>query len=319
MLLSLTLFLQTSVQLGTHILFGILGGILCEKAGQTNLGIEGMMLLGAVAGFATALATSNPVLAMLIAGIAGALGSLIYAFITITLRGNQIVTGLVLTIFGEGVANFIGKSLSGKALPENIANFFAPKAIPLISKIPVLGPMFFNQSVYIYVSLIIAVCMFLYLKHTRAGLSLRAVGENPAAADASGINVSLVKYAHVIAGGFLCGLGGAFLSVVFVPRWQDNITAGAGWIAVALVIFCTWDPLKAVFAAYAFGALRGIGFKFQSASIPFFGKRIGMNAQILDMLPYVATIVVLVIITLRKKKEYQAPASLGSSYFREAR
>lgn len=319
MLLSLTLFLQTSVQLGTHILFGILGGILCEKAGQTNLGIEGMMLLGAVAGFATALATSNPVLAMIVAGIAGALGSLIYAFITITLRGNQIVTGLVLTIFGEGVANFIGKSLSGKALPENIAAFFAPKSIPLLNKIPVIGPMFFSQSVYVYLSLVLAVLMFLYMKYTRAGLCLRAVGENPAAADASGINVSLVKYLHVVAGGFFCGLGGAFLSVVFVPRWQDNITAGAGWIAVALVIFCTWDPLKAIFAAYAFGALRGIGFKFQSATIPFFGKRIGMNAQLLDMLPYIATIVVLVIITLRKKKEYQAPASLGSSYFREAR
>lgn len=319
MLLSLTLFLQTSVQLGTHILFGILGGILCEKAGQTNLGIEGMMLLGAVAGFATALVTSNPVLAMLVAGIAGALGSLIYAFITITLRGNQVVTGLVLTIFGEGVANFMGKSLSGKALPDNIASFFAPKSIPLLNKIPVIGPMFFSQSVYVYISLVLAVLMYLYLKYTRWGLSLRAVGENPAAADASGISVSLVKYLHVVAGGFLCGLGGAFLSVVFVPRWQDNITAGAGWIAVALVIFCTWNPLKAIFAAYAFGALRGIGFKFQSATIPFFGKRIGMNAQLLDMLPYIATIVVLVVITLRKKKEYQAPASLGNSYFREAR
>lgn len=319
MLETLSLFLQTAVQMGTHILLAILGGILCEKAGNTNLGIEGMMLLGAVAGFATALVTSNPLLAMLAAGLSGAAGALIYAVITITLRGNQVVTGLVLTIFGTGVSGFFGKTLSGKALPAAVSEFFAPIRIPLLSRIPVLGNMFFNQSIYIYMSIIIAVVLYLYLRFTRAGLNLRAVGENPAAADTSGISVSKVKYIHVTLGGFLCGLGGAYLSLVFVPRWQDNITAGAGWIAVALVIFSIWNPLKALFAAYAFGALRGLSFKFQSASIPFFGHSISMNSQILDMIPYVATIVVLIIITLRKKREYQAPAALGSSYFREER
>lgn len=316
---SLALFLQTSVQMGTHILFAILGGILCEKAGHTNLGVEGMMLLGAVAGFATALATANPGLAMLAAGVAGAAGAAIYALITVTLRGNQVVTGLVLTIFGTGVSGFCGKALSGKALAESFQNFFKPVAIPLLSKIPVIGPMFFEQSVYVYLSLIVAILMFVYLNYTKSGLNLRATGENPAAADASGINVTAVKYIHIIAGGFLCGLGGAFLSLVFVPRWQEEITAGAGWIAVALVIFCTWNPLKAIFAAYAFGALRGIGFKFQQSSFSLFGLQISMNSQILDMLPYVATIVVLVFISLKKKREYQAPAALGNPYFREER
>lgn len=308
-LTTLELFLQTSVQTGTHILFAILGGILCEKAGNSNLGIEGMMLLGAVAGFATALATGNPVLAMIAAGLAGAGGALIYGFITITLRGNQIVTGLVLTIFGEGVSGFFEKALGGKALPENVLAFFAPKEIPLLSKIPVIGKMFFDQSIYVYLSIIVAVLIYLYLHYTRNGLNLRAVGENPGAADASGINVTLVKYVHVLAGGFLCGLGGAFLSLVFVPRWQNNITAGAGWIAVAFIIFCTWDPLKAMLASWAFGALRGIGFKFQGF----------MNAQLLDILPYAATILILIFISMQKKKEYQPPEGLSTPYYREER
>ena len=308
-MITLMLFLQTSVQMGTHILLAILGGILCEKAGHTNLGIEGMMLLGAVAGFATALATSNPFLAVFAAGLAGAAGALIYAFITVTLRGNQIVTGLVLTIFGSGVSGFCGKSLSGKALSESFQAVFKPAPIPLLSKIPFIGEILFNQSIYVYGAIILAVFIFLYLNYTRNGLNLRAVGENPAAADASGIQVSAVKYAHILAGGFLCGLGGAYLSLVFVPRWQENITAGAGWIAVALVIFCTWNPLKAILAAYAFGALRGIGFKFQSI----------MNPQLLDMIPYLATIIVLLFINLQKKKEHHPPAALGTAYFREER
>ena len=316
---SISLFLQTSVQMGTHILFAILGGILCEKAGHTNLGGEGMMLLGAVTGFATGLATANSLVAMLAAGLAGAGGALIYAVITVVLRGNQVVTGLVLTIFGTGVSGFCGKALSGKTLAESFQNFFKPVAIPLLSKIPVIGPMLFDHSIYVYLGMILAVVLFVYMNYTRFGLNLRATGENPAAADASGINVTAVKFVHIISGGFLCGLGGAYLSLVFVPRWQDEITAGAGWIAIALVIFCTWNPLKAMLASYAFGALRGIGFKFQKASFSLFGMEISMNSQILDMLPYIATIVVLVFISMKKKREYQAPASLGNPYFREER
>jgi simple sugar transport system permease protein len=316
---ALTLFLQTSVQMGTHILFAILGGILCEKIGNLNLGIEGMMLLGASFGFYAALATANPFAAVIAAGCAGSMGALIYGIITITLRGNQVVTGLILTIFGTGVSGFIGKGLAGKALPDSVQEVFAPVSVPLLSDIPIIGTIFFIQSPYVLAGMILGVLLYLYFRFTRTGLNARAVGENPAVADTAGIPVMLYKYIHVSLGGFFCGIGGAYLSLVFVPRWQDNITAGAGWIAVALIIFSTWNPLRAIFAAYLFGALRGLGFKFQNIDMSIMGTRIIFHSQILDMIPYIATIVVLVIITRRKKKEYQAPSALGISYFREER
>ncbi len=316
---SLSYFLQTSVQMGTHILLATLGGILCEKVGNLNLGIEGMMLLGASVGFSAALATGNPLFAVLAAGTAGACGALIYAVITVTLRGNQVVTGLVLTIFGTGVSGYIGKSLSGQALPEAVSVAFAPASIPVLRDIPLLGKMLFDQSIYVHASLVLALLIWVYFRHTHFGLDARSVGENPAAADASGINVTASKYAHIIAGGFLCGIAGAYLSLVFVPRWQENITAGAGWIAVALVIFSTWNPLKAILAAWAFGALKGVGFEFQNIDARLFGHKLAFSPQILDMLPYLATIVVLVITARRKRPELQSPRGLGVPYFREER
>lgn len=321
---ALSLFLQTSVQMGTHILFATLGGILCEKAGNMNLGIEGMMLMGASVGFAAALSTGDPFLAVLAAGTAGAAGALIYAIITVTLRGNQVVTGLVLAIFGAGVSGFLGKNLSGKSLPSRVTDAFAPVSIPVLRDIPVLGKMFFEQSIYVHLAIAAAVVLSVYFNRTRIGLNVRAVGENPAAADASGIAVSRYKYIHVLAGGFLCGLGGAYLSLVFVPRWQENITAGAGWIAVALIIFSRWDPLKAIAAAYAFGALKGIGFKFQNIGLVVFGNRIVFSPQLLDMIPYVATIAVLVLtsrglVSKTRHRRGFGPAALGSAYFREER
>jgi simple sugar transport system permease protein len=316
---SLTLFLAAAVQMGTHILFAVLGGIICEKIGNMNLGIEGMMLLGASIGFSAALSTASPLAAVCAAGIAGAAGALIYGIITVSLRGNQVVTGLILTIFGAGVSGFLGKELSGKALPDAVSRAFAPVSVPLLHRIPVLGRIFFVQSPYVLAGMVLALILYVYLKYTRVGLNARAVGENPAVADASGIPVNLYKYVHIVLGGFLCGLGGAYLSLVFVPRWQENITAGAGWIAVALIIFSTWNPLRAVFAAYLFGALKGVGFKFQNIDFSVFGRKIVFSPQLLDMLPYFATILVLIIITRRKKKEYQAPAGLGTPYFREER
>jgi simple sugar transport system permease protein len=316
---ALTLFLQTAVQMGTHILFAVLGGIMCEKIGNMNLGIEGMMLLGASIGFSAALASADPFAAVFAAGSAGALGALIYGIITITLRGNQVVTGLILTIFGTGVSGFLGRGLSGKALPDPVLRAFAPVSVPLFSRIPIIGQIFFQQSPYVLAGMILAALLFVYFRYTRAGLNARSVGENPAVADAAGIPVVFYKYIHVTLGGFFCGLGGAYLSLVFVPRWQENITAGAGWIAVALIIFSTWNPLKAIFAAYLFGALKGVGFKFQNIDLSIFGRRIIFHPQILDMLPYFATILVLIIITRRRKKEYQAPAGLGTPYFREER
>ena len=308
----ISLFLQTSVQMGTHILFAIVGGIICEKVGNMNLGIEGMMLMGAAVGYKVACSTANPLLTILAAGAAGLVGALIYAFVTVTLRGNQVVTGLVLTIFGTGVAGFIGKEVSSLSIPAEVINAFKPYDIPVLCDIPIIGKALFSQGIYVQLAIITAILAYIYIKKTRFGLNMRAVGENPAAADASGINVTLYKYVHVLLGGFLCGVGGAYLSTAFLTTWQDNVTAGAGWIAVALVIFSTWNPLKAIFAAYLFGMLKGLNFKMQ-------GWGFTVPSQILEMLPYVATIVVLIFIILRKKRENQPPKALGDPYFREER
>ena len=321
------LFLQISVQMGTPILFGTLGGILGEKTGNLNLGVEGMMIMGAAVGFKVALVTANPWLAVLAAGIAGALGALIYCIVTVTFKGNQTVTlranqnvtGLALTIFGTGFAGMLGKSMSGVSLPQPVLDTFAAYDVPGLSKIPILGEAFFQQSIYVQIAPILAVLIYFFIKKTRIGLNMRAVGENPAAADASGINVNRYKYLSLLAGGFLCGVGGAYLSLVFVPSWQDNITNGLGWIAVALVIFSTWNPAKAIFGAYLFGALRGLGYKLQNVAISLFGLQFTIPSQLLDMVPYAATILVLVIITMRKKRENQPPASLSTSYFRDER
>lgn len=313
------LFLQTSIQCGTNILFAIVGGIICEKVGNTNLGIEGMMLMGASVGFMTACLTANPLLAVLFAGVAGLVGALIYAFITITLRGNQVVTGLVLTIFGTGVAGFIGNmqmsegvTFSSQTVPAEVKSAFAAYEIPGLCEIPVIGKALFSQSIYVQLAIVVAVLAYFYMKKTRFGLNMRAVGENPGAADASGINVALYKYVHVLAGGFLCGIGGAYSSIASLSQWQENVTAGAGWIAVALVIFSTWNPLKAIMAAYLFGMLRGLKYEMQ-------GWGVQISPQLIEMVPYIATIVVLIIITIRKKRENQPPKALGDPYFREER
>ena len=316
---STALFLQTAVQLGTPILFGTLGGILNEKAGHLNLGVEGMMLMGASFGYLMGYHTASPLLAILCAGLAGLFGALIYAFLTVTLKANQIVTGLSLTVFGTGFSGYLGQTISKFKLPEAISTSLATVKIPLLGDIPLLGTAIFTQSIYVHISLLLAILIYFYIRRTSFGLNLRMVGESPAAADASGVNVSVYKYVHILAGGFLCGLGGAFLSLVFVPSWQENITAGAGWIAVALIIFATWNPIRAIFGAYFFGALRAIGFKLQALDLKLFGRDFDIPAQLLDMIPYIATIVVLIIITFRKKRETQAPHWLGLPYFREER
>jgi general nucleoside transport system permease protein len=316
-LLSLALFLQVAVQMGTHILLGTLGGIMFEKAGNTNLGIEGMMLMGASIGYLGGMVTGSPAVAVIAAGAAGMAGALIYAVITVTLRGNQVVTGLVLTSFGTGIAGFLGKLLTSRPLPVSVTEAFYHRPVPFLSRIPVIGPALFDQSPYVYFSVAAAVLLYIFYQHTRWGLNVRAVGENPAAADASGINVAWYKYVNILCGGVLCGLAGAYLSLVFVPRWQENMTAGAGWISVAFVIFSTWNPLKALAVSWAFGALKGLTFKCQNMVIA--GHAVTVSGQLLDMVPYIATVIVLVCMSLRMRRENQSPASLGNSYFREER
>lgn len=305
-------FMAAVVIAATPLLFATLGEILSEKCGCLNLGVEGMMLMGAIVGFMVGFHTENPFLAVLAGFVAGGAGATIFAILTISLRTNQVVTGLALTIFGTGFSGFVGTSISGVPIPGELRHAFVSIPIPILSKIPVIGKAFFEQDILIYISFICVIGLTVYLKRTRAGLNTRAVGENAAAADASGINVSLYRYVNVIIGGGLCGLGGAYMSLVTIPVWQENVVAGRGWIAVALVIFARWKPGNAFLGALLFGALSILGYRMQAIGIH-------VSQHLVDMIPYVATVVIVIISTRKNRKEDMPPGDLGNPYFREDR
>jgi len=305
-------FFAAAIVAGTPLLFATIGEIITERVGNLNLGVEGMMLMGAVAGFYVGLKTGSPLLALLAAMACGAAGALVFAVLTVSLRANQVVTGLTLTIFGTGFAGFMGQSLVGAIAPETIKTFFQPLTLPFLGQIPFIGEIFFQQDLFVYFGYLTAVLLGIYLYKTRIGLNLRAIGENPAAADAASVNITLYKYAHILLGGALCGLGGAYLSLVYVPAWAENITAGRGWIAVALVIFSAWNPFKAIAGSFLFGGLDIIGFRIQ-------GTAFAVSQYFLDMLPYLVTMLVLTIVSMKKSREKAPPKALGVPYFREER
>ncbi len=305
-------FLAACIVAGMPLLLATVGEIITEKSGSLNLGVEGMMLMGAVMGFFTAQATGNAALAILAALAAGGTGALIFAFLTVSLRTNQVVTGLTLTIFGTGFARFVGKPMLGTTIPGDVGAMFAEKPVPGLSSIPVIGPVFFEHDFIVYAGYFIFIIAGIYLYKTRFGLNLRAVGENTGAADASGVNINIYKYAHIIAGGMLCGLAGAYLSLVRIPIWQTDVVNGRGWIAVALVIFASWNPIKAFFGAILFGGLSILGLKLQAMGIH-------ISQYLVDMVPYIATIAIVVLSTRRQSKENSPPGDLGVNYFREER
>lgn len=305
-------FLIAVVIAAMPLVYATLGELLCEKVGNLNLGVEGMMLMGAVMGFRVGLATNNPVLAVVAALLAGAVGAAIFAFLTVSLRANQVVTGLTLTIFGGGFAGLVGRDVVGVPLAIGIRDSFNTIPIPLLSDIPLLGKPLFDQDILVYGGFLCVILLIFYFKKTRAGLNTRAVGENAAAADASGINVTLYKYANIIAGGALCGLGGAYMTLVTIPVWQENVVAGRGWIAVALVIFASWRPTKALLGALVFGALSILGYRLQAMGI-------SVSQYLVDMIPYIATILIVIVSTHKNRKEDLPPADLGNPYFREER
>lgn len=310
-MLSFIVFLHAAVQAGTPLLFATLGEIVTEKVGNLNLGVEGLMLMGAVGGFMAGYKTGNPFIALLVAALTAMIGGWIFAFLTVTLRANQVVTGLSITILGTGISGFLGQSLVGEVLPKSFTNVFREMSIPVLNKIPIIGPVFFEQNLFIYLGFVIALLLGIYFKYTRFGLNAKTVGENPYAADANGISVSFYKYVHILMGSALCGLGGAYLSLVYIPAWQENITAGRGWIAVALVIFSMWHPYRAIVGAIVFGGLDIIGFRLQEFNIT-------VSQYLIDMLPYLVTILVLIFNSVRK--DFNAgPKGLSVSYFREER
>ena len=327
---NLLAWLTRAIQFGTIIMYGSLGEILTEKSGNLNLGVPGIMYLGAFAGFASVFtyekSTENPsaivcvCLGLLFAFLASALGGLIYSFLTITLRANQNVTGLALTTFGTGVANFMCTYLfPGIYAKAGYSNLVFKTKIPFLSdKLGVFGSVFFSYDFLVYLAIVAAILLHIFLNKTRAGLNLRAVGENPATADAAGINVTKYKYLATVLGAGISGMGGLY----YVLTYNDGIwattdeVAALGWLAVALVIFTTWQPLNAIWGAYLFGMLYWL---YNFLPKLFGVTNIDRTSDLYQMLPYVVTILVLVIVSLRRKRESQPPASLGLAYFREER
>ena len=300
--------LAAAIIAGTPILFAALGELITERAGIINLGVEGIMLMGAVCGFMAAVSTGNPWIGILAAMLAGGALALVHAVLTITLRANQVVTGLALTIFGTGFSGYLGKAYIGIPVPKP---FVATPLGPL-ADIPFIGPIFFQHDVLVYFSYVLVIVIAHFLYHTRPGLNLRALGENPAAMDALGINVFRLRYIYVVIGGMLGGVGGAYLSLAYAPSWLENMTAGRGWIAVALVIFALWNPWRALMGAYLFGGIDALGFRLQVLGVqvsPFF----------LKMLPYLFTVIILVIVVARQKGRLATPCALGEPYDREER
>ena len=308
----ITGFLSATIAMGTVLLLACIGEILTEKSGVLNLGLEGMMIIGAVFAFIIVQHTGNLTLAILASLVAGAAMGLIHAFITVTLKASQVVSGLALTIFGVGLANFLGESYVGAVRQASLSAI----PIPLLSKIPIVGEAIFNQSILVYVSYLLVPLTWILIYRTRAGLKLRAVGENPSAADSLGINVFATRYLYTLIGGALTGLAGAYLSLGFNGTWMDTITAGQGWIAVALVIFATWNPVKGMLGSYLFGFILILGLRLQAFNI-------AIPTFLFSMLPYIFTIVVLVFSTgnfrkSSKVRQYE-PGALGTAYDREAR
>ncbi len=301
--------LTAAIAAGTALLFACLGELLCERAGVLNLGVEGMMLMGALAGFAVALWTTNLWLGTLAAIVVGGLMAAIHALLTVGLQANQVVSGLALTIFGSGLSAYLGQDLVG--IPAPVA--FRDLSLPLLGDIPGLGPIFFRQDALVYVSFLLVPALWWYVYRSRQGLRLRAIGERPAAADAMGIDVARLRALYVIVGGALAGLGGAAISLGTNPGWTENLTAGRGWIAVALVIFAGWNPARAAVGAYLFGGVEAGQFRLQSAGV-------GIPSFFLNMLPYLFTILVLIIATRdAARRHIGAPAALGRPFVREDR
>ncbi len=314
--------LQAGVASGTVLLFATLGGIFNERSGVMNLGLEGMMLIGAMTAFSVTASTGNPWLGVVMAMLASGLLSQVHAFITITLQADQVVSGLALTFLGTGISLVLGEGLS----KAGVISLLPVLSIPLLSQIPIVGRIFFlNQSILVYVGYLFVPLSWWYINRTRPGMHLRAVGEYPAAADALGINVYRLRYIYVFVGGLFAGLSGATISLAISPGWFSELTTGGqGWIAIGLIIFSQWNPVRAMFGSYIFGALRRLILDIQGPAMIFglanpfyFNPYYGFFLQ---MLPYAFTIIVLVIGSKEAvRKRLGAPAALGIPYIRGQR
>jgi len=303
------LIIVAAISGGTTLLFAVLGGILNEKAGIINLGTEGIMLVGAVMAAIMFIQTQNLFLTLVVTVVASGILGLVHAFLCITLRTNQIVSGLAITLFGTGFSAYIGKSVAGMPIPVNIPTL----DLPLVTSIPYIGQIFSGLNIFVWGSIVLSILLYVYMYKTSWGLHLKAVGDNPSTSDAMGISVVKIRYFHVIAGAMLMGMAGFYLVMVYSPAWIEGMTSGRGWIAIALIIFARWNPIYALFGAYFFGGLDSLGFRMQLFDL-------GIPTYFLKMIPYIATIVVLMFIGWKNRnKPSIEPQSLGTPYFREQR
>jgi general nucleoside transport system permease protein len=306
--LILTIFVA-GIAAGTTFVFAAVGEIITERSGVLNLGVEGMMLVGAVTGFLVNSQVEEPWVGAVAAIVAGAAMGLLHAVFVVGFKTNQVVTGLALVIFGSGLSGYLGTSVVGEPPPET----FQAIAIPGLSAIPVLGRIFFNQDLLVYAGFLLAGAAWWVLFRTRPGINLRSVGESPETADAVGISVATTRYLAVMCGGGFAGLAGAHLSLAQAPSWVPNMTAGRGWIAIALVIFATWNPLRAALGGYLFGCLEALTFRLQAVGVD-------ISVFFVSMLPYLFTIVVLVVIARGNlNRRLAAPGALGNTFAREER
>jgi len=299
--------LRAAIPAGTPLLYGTLGEVTAERSGVLNLGVEGMMIVGAVTAFGVAHSTGSIWLGVAAAALMGGSLALVHAFASITLRVNQVISGLALTMLGLGLSGLVGRRYIGTPIRTRLV----PLTIPGLRDLPVVGSLFFRYDPLVYLAIILVPVLWFIMYRTRWGITLRSVGESPATADAAGINVFLVRYLAVFFGGMMAGVGGAYLSVVYAPAWIEGMTAGAGWIVIALTIFAMWDPVRALLGAYLFGGVRVLQYRLQP---------LGISPNLLNMLPFVFTIVVLLISAGGvKRKRLGAPAALMQPYAREER
>ncbi len=292
--------LAAAVVSGTPILYATLGEMVTEKSGVLNLGVEGIMLVGCLVGFLTARLTGSPLIAFVAAGGAGAALASVHGVVCLFFRGNQVVSGLALTLFGTGLASYFGTGFVGQQAPG-----FVPFSLPWLSELPGIGPIFFAHDPLVYGSYLLPPLFWLFFNRTRWGLNLRAVGEFPAAAVAAGLNAIGYRWVGILVGGFFMGLGGAYLSLAYTHLWNNNLIAGRGWIAVALVIFAFWRPGRAVVGAYLFGGIMALQLRMQAAGTT-------LPSSLLSMLPYLLTVVVLLLSSAGGRAS-KAPAALGEN------
>ncbi|MBU8848157.1 MAG: ABC transporter permease [Desulfobacterales bacterium] len=302
----IVLTLHRAMVAGTPLLLATTGEVICERSGILNLGIEGVMAIGAVVAFIVTMTTGQPWLGVLAAIAAGMAISIIHAFASVTLQANQVVSGLALTMLGLGLSGMLGKPYVGKPLAIKMEDL----SIPWLSDIPWLGKILFTQSPFFYLAIVLAFVSWFFLERTRLGIQIRSTGENPKAAETQGVNVFRLRYLSVIIGGGFSALAGAHLSISYSKSWIEGMTAGRGWIAIALTIFALWNPGRAIWAAFLFGGFFVVQYLLQP---------LGISPSFLAMLPYVATLFILLLISLKDPRKLNAPAMLAEPYKRGER